>query len=155
LPLWVFPRRDLPTVAGAIVVVGGASVEQPGRPGVAQLTVDMLDEGTATRTAAQIALAAEDRGATISASCGWDGTYVGFKCLSHDLAATLDLTADILINPTFPESEWQRVHGQTLAALQAEHDHAESRAFRALLLALYGPEHPYRDPLVGTESSVR
>jgi predicted Zn-dependent peptidase len=155
LPLWVFRRSDLPTVAGSIVVTGGASAQQPSRPEVTQLTADMLEEGTTSRTAAQIAQLAEERGATIAASCGWDGTYVGFKCLSDDLVATLDLAADILINPTFPEAEWQRVQGQTLAALQAERDSAESRAYRALLLALYGPEHPYRHPLAGTEASVR
>ena len=99
----------------------------------------MLDEGTTTRTAAQIAMAAEAMGASISASCGWDGVYVGFQCLTADLGATLDLAADILLNPTFPEVEWQRVHGQTLAALRAERDSAEARAYRALLRALYGP----------------
>ncbi len=154
LQLWVFPRRDLPTAAGSIVMAGGAGL-QPDLPGLAQLTADMLDEGTTIRTAAQIAMAAEAKGITISASCGWDGCYVGFKCLSHDLATALDLSADILINPTFPEAEWRRVHGQTLAALRAERDNAEARAYRALLQALYGAGHPYRFPLGGTEDSVR
>ena len=126
-----------------------------GASGLAQLTADMLDEGTRNRTAAQIAMEAEAMGASISASCGWDGIYVGFRCLESDLRATLDLAVDILLNPTFPEAEWRRVHGQTLAALRAERDSAESRAYRALLRALYGPEHPYRFPLAGTEESVR
>jgi zinc protease len=155
LPLWVFPRKDLPTVAGSIVVAGGAGLQPIDLPGLTQLTADMMDEGTTTRTAAQIAIAAEAIGASISASCGWDGSYVGFKCLADDLGTTLDLAADILINPTFPEVEWRRVHGQTLAALQAEKDSAESRAYRLLLQALYGPRHLYRFPLAGTEESVR
>ncbi len=130
-------------------MAGGAGLQPIDLPGLTQLTADMMDEGTTTRTAAQIAIAAEAMGASVSASCGWDGTYVGFKCLADDLGATLDLAADILINPTFPEVEWQRVHGQTLAALQAEKDSAESRAYRALLQALYGPRHLYRFPLRG------
>ena len=155
LPLWVFPQRELPTVAGSIVIAGGASLQPPALPGLSQLTADMLDEGTTTRTAAQIAMTVEAMGATLSASCGWDGSYVGFKCLADDLATILDLTADILINPSFPAVEWQRLHGQTLAALRAERDSAEARGYRALLQALYTSEHPYRFPLAGTEESVR
>ncbi len=155
LPLWVFPQKDLPTVAGSIVIAGGASLQPPELPGLSQLTTDMLDEGTTTRTAAQIAVTVEEMGASLSASCGWDGAYVGFRCLTNNLATTLDLAADILLNPTFPEAEWQRLHGQTLAALRAERDSAESRAYRALLRALYGSDHLYRFPLAGTEESVR
>jgi len=154
IPLWVFPRGDLPTVAGSIVVAGGAGLQQPSQAGLAQLTAAMLDEGTTSRTAAQIALAAESMGATIAAGCGWDASYVSFKCLKGDLSESLDLAVDILLNPTFPEAEWGRIRGQTLAALQAERDHGESRAYRALLSALYDQDHPYRFPLAGTEASV-
>ncbi len=155
LPLWVFPQRELPTVAGSIVIAGGASLQPLALPGLSQVTADMLDEGTTTRSAAQIAMTVEEMGASLSASCGWDGAYVGFKCLTDDLGTTLDLAADILLNPAFPTVEWERVHGQTLAALRAERDSAESRAYRALLQALYASDHPYQFPLAGTEASVR
>src|SRR6185312_14844380 len=154
MPLWVFPRRELPTVAGSIVIPGGGGLQPPGQSGLSQLTADMLDEGTTTRSAEQIAMATEAMGASISANCGWDGIYVGFRCLASDLGATLALAADILINPTFPEAEWRRVHAQTLAALRAERDSADARAYRALLRALYGSGHPYRSPLGGTEETV-
>jgi zinc protease len=154
IPLWVFPRGDLPTVTGAIVMPGGAGAQRPGEAGLAQLTAAMLDEGTVSRSSEQIALAAESMGATISATCGWGGAYVSFKCLKTDYPASLELVADILKNPMFPESEWGRVRGQAVAALRAERDHAESRAARALLAALYPLDHPYRFPLSGTEADV-
>lgn len=154
MPLWVFPRPELPTVAGSIVIPGGGSLHPPGQGGLAQLTVDMLDEGTANRSAAQLALEVEAMGASVSANCGWDGIYIGFRCLSSDLAHTLDIAADILLNPSFPYSEWRRVHGQTLAALRSERDSADSRAYRALLRQLYGSDHPYHLPLAGTEDTV-
>src|SRR5262249_61267717 len=91
LPLWVFPRGDLPTVAGSIVIAGGAGVQPLNQQGLAQLTADMLDEGTASRTAAQIAMATEAMGASLAASCGWDGTYVAFRCLNHHLPPPLSL----------------------------------------------------------------
>ncbi|MGO9467153.1 MAG: M16 family metallopeptidase [Isosphaeraceae bacterium] len=154
IPLWVFPRSELPTVAGAIVIGGGAGLEESRQPGLTHLMLEMLEEGTTTRTAARIAEEAESSGATIGASCGWDAAYVSFRCLKSALLLTLDLAVDILRSPTFPETEWQRVQALTLAALQAERDNAESRAYRALLAALYGQDHPYRHPLAGTIESV-
>ncbi len=154
IPLWVFPRGDLPTVTGSIVLPGGAGVQRGSFPGLAQLTVAMLDEGTTRRSAQQIALEAESMGATIDATCGWAGAYVSFKCLKADFSASLDLAADILRHPAFPETEWDRVRGQTIAALKAERDHAESRALRRFLAAIYPADHPYRFPLAGTEAAV-
>ncbi len=154
IPLWVFPRRDLPTVAGSIVIKAGASSQPPSHAGLAQLTTGMLDEGTITRTAEQLALEVESMGAAVDASCGWDGAYVSFKCLAANLGSILDLTVDILLNPTFPQAEWDRVRGQTLAALLAERDNAESLAYRGFLSALYADDHPYRFPLVGHHATV-
>jgi zinc protease len=154
IPLWVLPRNDLPTVAGAIVIAAGAGLQQRGQAGLAQLTTVMLDEGTSSRSAESIALAVEAMGATIGASSGWDGSYVSFRCLKANLPSVLDLTVDILLNPIFPEKEWGRVRGQTLAALKAESDNAESRAYRAHLAAIYADDHPYFFPLAGTETTV-
>jgi zinc protease len=154
IPLWVFPRHDLPTVAGSIVIKAGASLQQQQEAGLAQLTTVMLDEGTTSRTAEQLALAVESLGASIDATCGWDGAYISFRCLARDLGAILGLAVDVLLNATFPRVEWERVRGQTLAALRSERDNAESRAYRGLLSALYPDDHPYRFPLVGHEASV-
>jgi predicted Zn-dependent peptidase len=154
LPLWVFPCHDLPVVAATLVLGGGAAVQADDRGGLAQLTASLMDEGTASRTALQIAEAAEGMGTSLSTSCGWDGSYVGFQCLTPHLAATLDLAVDVLRNPSFPEAEWQRVRGQTLAALRAERDRAEVRAYRGLLQALYPAGHPYRLPIDGDEDTV-
>jgi zinc protease len=154
IPLWVLPRTDLPTVAGTIVLAAGASLQQPGQGGLAQLTADMLEEGTTSHSAESIALAVESMGAAIGASSGWDGSYVSFRCLKANLPKVLDLAVDILLNPTFPEKEWGRVRGQTLAALKAESDNAESRAYRAILGTIYADDHPYRFPLAGTEATV-
>ncbi len=153
-PLWVLPRRDLPAVALAITLPGGSSLQPPARAGVAQLAVAMLDEGTASRSAAEIALAAEAMGTALSASCGWDGAFVTARFLKAFLEPSLALAVEILRHPTFPEAEWNRIHAQTLAALRSQRDHAESRAHRELLRSLYGPEHPYGHPLDGAESIV-
>ena len=154
LPLWVLPRKDLPVVAAMLVLGGGAGAQPEGQGGLAQLAAGLMDEGTTSRTAFQIAEAAEGMGTTLSTSCGWDGSYVSFQCLTPHLAASLDLAVDVLRNPTFPEAEWRRIHGQTLAGLRAERDSAETRAYRGFLQAVYPDGHPYRLPIDGDESTV-
>ena len=152
--LWVIPARDLPIVAMTAVFPAGAGAVDPRQAGLASLAADMMDEGTATRSAAALALEAEGMGTSLSASCGWDGSYVAMQCLAPHLAASLDLAVDILRNPSFPEAEWNRVRGQTLAALRAAHDSADNRAYRALLDAVYPAGHPYRLPADGTVETV-
>jgi len=152
--LWVIPRRDLPIVAATSVVAAGASAHGPDLGGLAALTAAMLDEGTASRSAHAIALAAEGMGTHLSTSCGWDGSYVGLQCLAPHLDASLDLAVDLLRNPAFPEAEYRRVRGQHQAGLRAERDSADARAHRGLLKALYGPGHPYRTTVDGDEEAV-
>ncbi len=154
VPLWVVPRRDLPIVAMTCVLRAGAGVHGPDRGGLASLTADLMDEGTASRTSQQIALAAEGLGTHLSASAGWDGSYVGMQCLSPHLDASLDLAADVLLNPTFPPGDFDRVKAQTLAGLKASREQADARAAKALISALYPKGHPYRVPADGTEATV-
>ena len=113
IPLWVFPRHDLPTVAGSIVITGGGGLQQPDH-GRARPVDDRharrgehVSHGGGDRAGRRV-----DGGHNLDASCGWDGTYVSFRCLRSDLLAILDLTVDILLNPTFPETEWARVRAR-------------------------------------------
>lgn len=154
IPVWVLPRHDLPTVTVAVALAGGGGLQPVTRPGLAQLTVSMLDEGTRRRSASEIALAAEAMGTTLAASCGWDGAFVSIRCLKSLLEPSLDLAVDVLREPSFPVPEWERIHAQTLAGLRSERDSAEVRGYRGLLSALYGDDHPYSHPLDGTEASV-
>ncbi|WP_152050866.1 M16 family metallopeptidase [Tautonia marina] len=152
--LWAIARRDLPVVTASLAVPGGAGVVAPDRAGLASLTAAMLDEGTTTRSAVDLAIEAESIATSLWASAGWDGSYVGLRCLTSNLDASLNLAIDILRNPTFPEAEWNRIQNQSLAALRARRDRAETVAALTLLRALYEADHPYQVPADGTPSSV-
>jgi predicted Zn-dependent peptidase len=154
VPLWIIPRRDLPIVSATAALKAGASAHGPELGGLANLTAAMLDEGTRSWNAHELALATESRGIVLSSNCGWDGSYVGVQCMTQHLAAALDLAADVLLAPSFPENEWTRVHGQTLASLRAERDSAEARAHRAFLRALFDARNPYRMPIDGELGTV-
>lgn len=152
--LWVLPRRELPFITASAALARGASAHAPKLGGLANLLAAMLDEGTHRRTAHQIALEVEQYGSSLSAVAGWDGTYVSLQCLTDFQAAGFDLACDVLHNATFPDAEWPRVHAQVLAGLRAERESAESLAHRALLRAIYPPNHPFRVPIDGLESTV-
>ncbi len=154
VPLWVIPRRDLPIVAASVVLNAGASAHGPSAGGLASLTADMMDEGTTTRDARTLALAAETLGTSLSASCGWDGSYVGMQCLTPHLGESLDLMVDILLNPTFPGDEFNRVRAQVLAGLKADRDSADQVAHKTFLGATYPSDHPYCTPSDGEEATV-
>ena len=154
LPLWVVPRPGLPIVAATVVLGGGASTQRPGEAGLARLAASMMDEGTTSRSSSAIAEAAEGMGTSLSTSCGWDASYVSLQCLTPHLSESLDLAADVLRNPTFPESEWGRVRGQAVASLRGERDSADVRAYRGFLDAVYPGGHPFRFPIDGDEPAV-
>ena len=152
--LWLIQRPGLPIVAATLVAAAGASSHTPAQGGLAYLTASMLDEGTSTRSSEQLAREAESLGTILSTSSGWDGSYIGFQCLSQHASKSVDLAIDVLRNPSFPEADWSRIKAQTLASLKAEVDSAETQAHRALLSALYGADQPYRVPTDGTVESV-
>ncbi len=150
-----FRRTGRGTIAGSIVIPGGATLQGADQPGLAHAAADMLDEGTQTRSASRLALEIESLGASLSAAHGWDGLYVSFRCLSADLPECLDLVVDVLRNPSFPEAEWDRARARFLAALKAERDSPDARANRAFLALLYPPGHPYRTPIIGTAAALQ
>jgi predicted Zn-dependent peptidase len=152
--VWVVARRDLPIVAFTAVVRAGAGAHDATEAGLAHLAASLLDEGTTTRSAEEIALAAEGMGTYLSTSCGYDGSYAVAQCLAAHLPASLELTTDVLLRPSFPEAEFRRVVGQTLASVRSERDRAESRAYRAFLRDLYPATHPYRSPVDGDEATL-
>ena len=152
--LWVIPRTDLPVITASLALPAGAGVHGPSLAGLASMTAGMLDEGTATRSAVDLAREAESMATNLWANAGWDGSYVGLRCLTPNLDKSLELTVDILRNPSFPEPEWQRVRGQTIAALKARRDRPESLAARALQQSLYPADHPYSVPADGTVETL-
>ena len=74
----------------------------------------MMDEGTRSRTASQIALEAEAMGTSMATNCTWDGAFVSFRCLKSLFEPSLNLAVDLLREPTYPDAEWDRILAQTL-----------------------------------------
>lgn len=154
LPVQLIERRGLPLVAVELLFPGGASAVAPGRAGLASFTADMLDEGAGGRSALAIAEELERLGATLQTAAGYDASHVEMVALAPRLEASLDLLADLVVRPTFPEDEVARVRQErTDLALELLAE-PRSVANDALARVLYGDAHPWGPPLLGTRASL-
>src|SRR3546814_15719272 len=103
----------------------------------------LLDEGTATMDSRELAEARERLGAGIDIDPSLDRTTVTLSALEPNLAASLDLMADIIKNPAFAPSEIERLRAQQLAGIASELTQPTGIALRTLPPLLYGEQHPY------------
>jgi predicted Zn-dependent peptidase len=147
-------QRNLPIVDVEVVVRAGAALDQPRQAGRAMMVAEMLDEGTHTRDVMQIADAIDFLGAHLSISAGWDTTVLGLHVLSPRLPDALDILVDVLTNPAFPVSEYERKKRERLTALLQDQDEARIAANKALARGVFGTQHPYGMPTSGTYTSI-
>jgi zinc protease len=148
-------RPGLPVVTAALVLRAGSGANPIDRPGLAGMTARMLQQGTATRSATQIADGAADLGATLSSRASTDSSLIATQSLSRSFPDALELLADVALHPSFPKTEIERVRSERLAALVQEKDDPFSVAFRVAAAALYGARHTYGFPESGTAESVK
>ena len=154
LPVLLVEKHDLPLVAVEILLPGGAAAVTPSRAGLAGLTADMLDEGAGKRSALEIATELERLGALLGTSAGYDDSHVHMLALRPRLAESLDLLADLIVRPTFPPHELERVREERLDLILKLSAEPRSVANDLLSAALYGPAHPWGPPLLGTRDSL-
>lgn len=152
--LVVSEKRDLPLVSFSITFLGGAhQVEPPGKAGAASLTASLLSEGTASRDGNALSNALQLLGTSVSASIGGESGSIGFTSTTAKFPATLDILADMLVNPTFPAEGLERLRGQRLVALAQARSQPGAIASRVFPRVLYGDAHPYGR--TATEETVK
>jgi zinc protease len=153
----VLAERDaVPVVDFTLLLDAGFAADQFGLPGTANLALSLMEEGTTSRSALAISDELERLGASLSTGSNVDTSSVRLSALTDHLAASLDLFADVILNPSFPEAEFERLRKQQLAAIQREKTQPVAMALRVFPRLLYGEEHAYGTPLTGsgTEQAV-
>jgi predicted Zn-dependent peptidase len=147
-------RTGLPVVAADLVVKTGGSANPPDKPGLAAFTAAMLDEGTTSRTAPQIADDVAQLGASLSATSSMDASFVQAASLTKNFQQTLDLMADVALHPVFPAEEVDRQRASRLGQLTQIKEDPSQLVSVVMSAALYGDHHPYGYPNIGTEASL-
>ena len=151
----ILARRDaVPVVDFNLLLDAGYAADRLALPGTARMTMDMLDEGTTSRTALEIAEALEGLGTTLAAGSNLDMSTVRMSTLKENLDASLDLFADVVLNPAFPEAGFDRRRRQQIAAVAREKVQPAGMAMRVFPRLLYGEGHAYGQPLSGSGSEA-
>jgi len=156
LELVVVERHSVPIVDFTLISDAGFAADSQAKPGTSRLAMLMLQEGTKTRSSLEISGRAETLGAALSVGSTLDRSYLGINALSAKLGESLDLYADVLLNPTFPDNELERLRGQTLAAIAQERAQPTGIVGRVTPKLVYGEGHAYSNPGsgVGTVEAV-
>jgi zinc protease len=143
-----------PTVSVRGEVLVGAVHEAADLNGVAVFTGAALIRGTAGRSYQQIVAETEERGCSVNAGGGLHSSGFGGKALAEDLPLVLDVLAEMLMTPTFPAHEIERLRAQFLMDLRESEQETGMQASRAVRRMLYPATHPYSRLASGTPETV-
>jgi zinc protease len=153
LTVFLNARPGLPVVSASLVVKTGSGSNPAGKPGLANFTAAMLDQGTASRSALQIADQVAQLGASLRTMSTMDSTQTRGTSLRRNFEGLLELIADVNRHPAFPAQEIERQRASRLGSLAQQRDEPSAVANAATFAALYGPSHPYGYLELGTEAS--
>ena len=143
-------RTSVPVVNFQMMFDAGYAADQLSSPGTASLAMNMMDEGTKTRTALQISDELQSLGANLGTGAGIDYCFASLSALKSNLDESLDLYADVIMNPAFPKTDFERLQKQTIANIQRERAQPMGMAVRVLPGLLFGKTHAYGTPLTGS-----
>jgi zinc protease len=149
-------RHAVPTVELSLLVDCGSAADPAGLSGLAGMTLNLMDEGTRTKSALEIGEIQGRLGARLGLGSDDDWATVSLSALKANLAPSLDLFADVLLNPSFPEEDFKRLQKESLVRLASSKLEPGSMAARVLPPLVFGDGHPYGalGGGSGTESSL-
>ncbi len=149
------PRPGDGAINGTVQIRAGHAATGDDIPGRASLTSTMLNRGTVNRTFEAFNNETDSLGAMVGSSAGRSAIEVGWHALAEDLDHVLEIAADIIRNPIFPEEELEKVRQQVLTGIRETEQDTSSMASLALQELLYPEGHPFRQRTSGTTESVR
>ncbi len=147
-------RLESPAVVVRARMRAGAFYDTQATEGLARLTALMLQRGTANHSFAELNALTDALGASIGVDPGRIVIDLRVRCLVEDFEQMVELLADLLQRPTFPQVELEKVRGQTLTAILQGDQDTGTLAERGLRTNAYPANHPYARSVIGTKESV-
>ncbi len=135
-----------------LVLNAGSMLDTAEKTGVASMTAQMLNQGTATRSAVEIGNQLQSIGASVNAGSGWDLTQVSMQTLTKNLDQALNIYSDVVMNPSFPATELETIRRRSLVGLMQRKSSPAAINSLAFNKVLYGNQPYGRDT---TESSLK
>jgi zinc protease len=146
--------RKTPAVSIHLAVHAGSVCDPPDSPGTAHLLSRVIDRGTLTRSADEIATELDDRGISLTTGAARHLMSMACTCLADDFEPTMALLADIVRRPSIPADQLDTRRGEAITGLRQDEDNPYVRAGDGLMALLYGEEHPYGRHVRGTVTSL-
>lgn len=143
-----------PVLTLLLLLPVGAAADPPDRPGLAALTADLFDEGSAALSDVELHRALMRIGGRLSTEVWSDATVVGLTTLSRHAREGLRLLLEIAVRPRFDPADVARVRDLRVNRIRQLRRSAAAVADRVFVEALYRA-HPYGHPAIGTEASLR
>ncbi|MFN7142701.1 MAG: M16 family metallopeptidase [Myxococcota bacterium] len=144
LTVVVAENHEVPLAWVRLAFRGGGHGDPPGKEGLAAVTLDMMNEGAGEYDAIALSNALKRLGSDLGAGAGDDGASVWASGLTRNLAPTLDLFATVLLEPTFPQAEWDLLKKQRIADLDRQRTNPEWIASRVFDRVLFGDTYKGR-----------
>lgn len=145
-------ENDLQPIAQLTIAFSSGSVIEP-IPGLANFTMQMILQGTTTKTAEQISEIAENKGMKLSSKASWDESYVTINFLAEFSETAFELIADCLLNPKFSADEIEGMKIKTLSNLEMRLSEPEYSAHLGFSYNYFNG-HSYGHPHLGTRQSI-
>lgn len=146
--------REVPLVEFSLIIPGGAWLDDPGSAGAALGVANMLMQGTAHRTSAELEEAIGLLGSSIRFTADREQLYLSATSLERNLGETIALVQEILLEPRWDEAEFERLKREALVKITAAEADPNSVAATAFGRVLYGEDNPYGRPIIGTRETV-
>jgi zinc protease len=146
-------HHEQPAVSLRLIVRAGGANDPVEKSGVATLVAALLDQGTVSKSAEQIASAIDSIGGLMSTGAGSDLTYIQSVVMKDSFAVGLDMVSDVARNPKFANEELERQRQQILSGLKVGYEDPDYIAGMVFDRLVYG-FHPYGKPDSGTPESI-
>lgn len=146
-------KTVLPIVTVVVAIKAGSVVEPPEKAGLANLTADLLNEGTKARSSKEISDAIEFVGGSLNTSGGADYITVSLSVLKKDIGLGFDLLSDVILNPAFSDDEIKRRKTSIKSSIIQQKEEPDVIVSKAFNEAVFG-KHPYGWPVEGTEETL-
>jgi len=155
LEVYFVEQHYLPIFSISLVNTAGSDADPASHPGAASFTNGMLTQGTATRSATQIAEDAEQLGTAIGKAATTESASLAASSLSNNASSVTDLLADVALHPAFADKEVDRLRRQRLTTLLQMKDQQQQIGFQIARRALYGADSPLGHIALGDEASIK
>ena len=150
LKVMLAQRNSVPLVNFNLLVNAGFASDQFALPGTAGLAMAMLDEGTKKMKSLEISEMLDNLGATLGSGSNLDMSTVAMSALKDKLDESLSLYSDVILNPSFPSEEIERLKKEKTAQIQQEKSSPVQMGLRTFPELIYGKDHAYGLPFSGS-----